>query len=93
MCWILVCYCCRSTKAVCLLAVPGYDTASFLIRHEEFVARKGDQLVLSKLGRSLLRAGTGPGLRGKIVPAAGSLCLKVASITPFMEVEGRDIFQ
>ena len=32
-CWILV-YCCRSTKAVCFLAVPGYDTESFLIRHE-----------------------------------------------------------
>ena len=39
-CWILV-YVCRNTKAVCLLATAGYDTASFLLRHEEFMVRKG----------------------------------------------------
>ena len=39
-CWILV-YVDRSTKAVCLLATAGYDTGSFILRHEEFVARKG----------------------------------------------------
>ena len=39
-CWILV-YCCRSTKAVELLATLGYDTGSFLLKHEEFVARYG----------------------------------------------------
>ena len=56
-CWILV-YCCRSTKAVCLLAVPGYDTASFLIRHEEFVARKGEpKEIVSDQGSQLLAAG------------------------------------
>jgi hypothetical protein len=56
-CWILV-YCCRSTKAVCLLAVPGYDTESFLIRHEEFVARKGDpKEIVSDQGSQLLAAG------------------------------------
>ena len=40
-CWVLV-YVCRNTKAVCLLATAGYDTATFLLRHEEFVARKGN---------------------------------------------------
>ena len=34
-CWIVV-YCCRSTKAVDLLATCGYDTQSFLLKHEEF---------------------------------------------------------
>ena len=34
--WVLV-YCCRSTRAVCLLAVPGYSTDKFLVRHSEFV--------------------------------------------------------
>ena len=40
-CWILV-YVCQNTKAVCLLATSGYDTSCFLMRHEEFVARKGN---------------------------------------------------
>ena len=39
-CWIIV-YTCRSTKAVDLLATCGYDTQSFLIKHEEFIARHG----------------------------------------------------
>ena len=30
-CWILV-YCCRSTKAVELLATLGYDTGSFFVK-------------------------------------------------------------
>ena len=34
--WILV-YSCRATKAVCLLATPGYSTADFLNKHAEFV--------------------------------------------------------
>lgn len=56
-CWILV-YCCRSTKAVCLLAVPGYDTSSFMIRHEEFGARKGDpKEIVSDQGSQLEAAG------------------------------------
>ena len=56
-CWILV-YVDRSTKAVCLLACPGYDTASFLLRHEEFVARKGEpREIISDQGSQLLSAG------------------------------------
>ena len=56
-CWILV-YVDRSTKAVCLLACPGYDTASFLLRHEEFVARKGEpREIVSDQGSQLLSAG------------------------------------
>ena len=56
-CWVLV-YVDRSTKAVCLLACPGYDTASFLLRHEEFVARKGDPAeIVSDQGSQLLAAG------------------------------------
>ena len=30
--WIVV-YSCRATKAVCLLATPGYSTADFLNKH------------------------------------------------------------
>ena len=56
-CWVLV-YVCRSTKAVCLLATAGYDTASFLLRHEEFVARKGSpKHIVSDQGSQLLAAG------------------------------------
>ena len=40
--WILV-FVCQNTKAVCLLATSGYDTASFLMKYEEFRARKGNQ--------------------------------------------------
>ena len=38
--WILV-YSCRATRAVCLLATPGYSTSDFLCKHDEFVFRKG----------------------------------------------------
>ena len=56
-CWILV-YVCRSTKAVCLLPTAGYSTASFLLRHEEFVARKGaPQEIVSDQGSQLVAAG------------------------------------
>ena len=56
-CWVLV-YVCRSTKAVCLLATAGYDTASFLLRHEEFVARKSaPKEIVSDQGSQLLAAG------------------------------------
>ena len=56
-CWILL-YCCRSTKAVCMLPTAGYDTENFLIRHEEFIARKGDpKEIVSDQGSQLLAAG------------------------------------
>ena len=34
--WVLL-YCCRATRAVCLLACPGYSTSDFLLKHSEFV--------------------------------------------------------
>ena len=56
-CWILV-YADRSTKAVCLLPTAGYDTGSFLLRHEEFIARKGAPAeIVSDQGTQLLAAG------------------------------------
>ena len=55
-CWILV-YCCRATKAVELLATSGYDTESFLLRHEEFVARRGAPVsIVSDRGSQLVSA-------------------------------------
>ena len=55
--WVLV-YTCRSTRAVCLLAVPGYNTDKFLIRHKEFVCRHGEpQTIVSDRGVSLIKAG------------------------------------
>ena len=56
-CWIAV-YCCRATKAVDLYAVCGYDTQSFLTKHEEFVARRGaPNSVVSDRGTQLVSAG------------------------------------
>ena len=56
-CWIAV-YCCRATKAVDLYAVCGYDTQSFLTKHEEFVARHGaPNSVVSDRGTQLVSAG------------------------------------
>ena len=56
-CWIVV-YVCRSTKAVELLAMCGYDTQSFLLKHEEFVARHGaPKSVVSDRGSQLVSAG------------------------------------
>ena len=56
-CWILV-YCCRSTKAVEMLATLGYDTGSFLLKHEEFVARHGaPTTIVSDRGTQLVSAG------------------------------------
>ena len=56
-CWIVV-YCCRSTKAVCLLATCGYDTAGFLLKHEEFVANHGAPVsIVSDRGSQLVSAG------------------------------------
>ena len=53
-CWILV-YSCRATKAVCLLATPGYSTADFLNKHAEFVYRKGrPSSVVSDRGTQLV---------------------------------------
>ena len=55
--WILV-YSCRATKAVCLLATPGYSTSDFLCKHEEFVCRKGRPLtIVSDRGSQLVAAG------------------------------------
>ena len=55
--WILV-YICKSTKAVCLLVTAGYDTASFLVKHEEFRARMGDQkMITTDRGTQLVKSG------------------------------------
>ena len=55
--WVLV-YTCRSTRAVELLAVSGYSTDKFLIRHKEFVCRHGNpQTLVSDRGTSLVKAG------------------------------------
>ena len=55
--WILV-YTCRATRAVCLLATPGYSTAEFLSKHEEFIFRKGrPDSVVSDRGSQLVAAG------------------------------------
>ena len=55
--WILV-YICRSTKAVCLLATTSYDTSSFLMKHEEFTARKGiPSSIVSDRGTQLVKSG------------------------------------
>ena len=55
--WILV-YSCRATKSVCLLATPGYSTADFLCKHEEFVYRKGrPSTIVSDRGSQLVAAG------------------------------------
>ena len=56
-CWILV-YSCRGTKAVCLLATPGYATSDFLSKHAEFVYRKGrPSTVVSDRGTQLVSGG------------------------------------
>ena len=55
--WILV-YSCRATKAVCLLATPGYATQDFLCKHDEFVHRKGrPSTIVSDRGSQLVAAG------------------------------------
>ena len=55
--WILV-YSCRTTKAVCLLATPGYSTSDFLCKHSEFVYRKGrPSTIVSDRGSQLVAAG------------------------------------
>ena len=56
-CWIVV-YCCRSTKAFELLAACRYDSESFLLRHEEFVARHAAPAsIVSDRGSQLVSAG------------------------------------
>ena len=56
-CWVIVYVCC-STKAVCLLPTYGYSTQNFLIRHEEFIARKGAPTkIISDRGTQLVSAG------------------------------------
>ena len=55
--WILI-YCCKATRAVCLLACPGYSTIDFLCKHAEFVYRKGQPLtIVSDKGSQLQAAG------------------------------------
>jgi hypothetical protein len=55
--WILV-YSCRATKAVCMLATPGYSTSDFLCKHSEFVYRKGrPSTIVSDRGSQLVAAG------------------------------------
>ena len=56
-CWMLV-YCDRATKAVEILPTCGYSTQSFLLRHEEFVARhSAPQSIVSDRGTQLVSAG------------------------------------
>ena len=56
-CWVIV-YTCRSTKAVELLATCGYDTESFLLKHEEFIARHAaPKSIVSDRGSQLVSAG------------------------------------
>ena len=53
-----MCAVCRSTKAVELMAIAGYDTQSFLLKHEEFIARHGaPKSVVSDRGTQLVSAG------------------------------------
>ena len=55
--WILL-YTCRATRAVCLLATPGYSTSDFLCKHEEFVFRMGrPDSIVSDRGSQLVAAG------------------------------------
>ena len=55
--WVLL-YGCLGTRALCLLPVAGYDTDSFLLRHQEFVARHGNPAVIfSDRGTNLVKAG------------------------------------
>ena len=54
--WILV-YVCVSTKAVVLLATPGYATEDFLCKHDEFTARFGrPKTIVSDKGSQLVRS-------------------------------------
>ena len=47
---------CQNTRAVKLLAVPGYDTYSFLLAYVRFTSDHGSpRLVVSDLGHSWLR--------------------------------------
>ena len=51
-------YVCRSTKAVELLLTCGYDTESFLLKHEEFVARHAaPATIVSDRGTQLVSSG------------------------------------
>ena len=55
--WVVL-YGCLATRAIVLLLTNGYSTDSFLMRHEEFVARYGQpQVVRSDRGTQLVRAG------------------------------------
>ena len=56
--WALI-YCCRATKAVCILACPGYSTSDFLCKHTEFVYSHGQPAsIVSDRGSQLVAAGT-----------------------------------
>ena len=55
--WVLL-YGCLATKALVLLLTSGYDTDSFLLRHEEFVSRHGNPATIySDRGTNLVGAG------------------------------------
>ena len=55
-CWILV-YVDQMTRAVCLLLTPGYSTSDFLLKHQEFCARKGiPREIISDKGSQLVAA-------------------------------------
>ena len=55
--WVLV-YVCRNTHAVGLLAVPGYSTDKFLLRHNKFVYQhENPQTIVSDRRTSLVKAG------------------------------------
>ena len=54
--WILV-YSCVATKAVVLLATPGYSTQDFLCKHDEFTARYGQpRTIVSDKGSQLVKS-------------------------------------
>ena len=55
--WVLL-YCCRATRAVCLLACPSYSNKDFLLKNSDFVFRKGQPLsIVSDKGSQLVAAG------------------------------------
>ena len=55
--WALI-YCCRASKAVCILACPGYSTNDFLCKHAEFVYTHGQPAsIVSDRGSQLVAAG------------------------------------
>ena len=79
----LVLYTCRNTKALDIMVVDGYDTESFLLKHEEYVARRGEPLeVQVDAGSQLKKASK---VLGQSDTVSDSLTLdveKISSRTP-----------